>query len=423
MLLNAVYQFLWQIAPPMLRHYLRKRARKNADYAQNWGERFGEPLPNPVQNAIWIHAVSVGETRAAAPLIAALQQRFPDLPLLLTQMTPTGRATAQQLYPHAQCRYLPYDRADWVAQFVREHRPAFGVLMETEIWANLMRECAAQNVPLFLANARLSAKSARGYARVLPLIVPAMNTLAGCFAQTEADAARLRDVGATDVAVCGNTKYDIMPNSQMIELTKLFRQKIGERAVFVAASTRHYRDDDEAVWILNAWAQRDMGNALLVIVPRHPERFQAAYDCAVKLGLRVQKRSDNAPVQPETQVWIGDSMGEMFAYYGAADVAFVGGSLVDTGCQNIIEPMICGTAVLFGQSVYHFQAACEGALAMNAAQQIASADELLNVVQIWLQNPNIYAPIAENARKFVAQHQGASERMAHLIAEKLPPRQ
>lgn len=416
MLFPAVYSFLWQIVPPIIRHYLRKRARKNPDYALNWGERFGEPYPNPVQNPIWVHAVSVGETRAAAPLIAALQQHFPNAPLLLTQMTPTGRATAQQLYPHAQCRYLPYDRTDWVAQFVREHKPIFGVLMETEIWANLMHECAAQNVPLFLANARLSEKSAHGYERVLSLISPAMNTLAGCFAQTEADAARLGHIGAKNVLVCGNTKYDIAPNSQAIELANIFKQRIGERAVFVAASTRQYHDVDEAEEILNAWAQRDMGEALLIVVPRHPERFQAAYDCATKLGLRVQKRSDNAPVQPETQVWIGDSMGEMFAYYLAANVAFVGGSLVDTGCQNIIEPMSCSTAVLFGQSIYNFQAACEGALAMNAAKQIASADELLSVVQTWLANPELYAPIADNARNFVAQHQGASERIANAIS-------
>lgn len=423
MWLNVLYQFLWQVAPPFLRHYLRKRAQKNPDYAQNWHERFGEPYSNPTQKAIWIHAVSVGETRAAAPLIEALQRQFPDSPLLLTQMTPTGRATAQQLYPLAQCRYLPYDRVDWVAQFVREHQPMFGVLMETEIWVNLMRECAKQNVPLFLANARLSPKSARGYAKVLPLISPAMRTLAGCFAQTEADAMRLREMGAVNSVVCGNTKYDISPNNQSVELSKLFRQRIGKRTIFVVASTRYYHDNDEAEWIMNAWAKRHMDDALLIIVPRHLERFQAAYDCAVKLGLRVQKRSDNLPVKPETQVWIGDSMGEMFAYYLLADMAFVGGSLVDTGCQNIIEPMSCGTAVLFGESIYNFQAACDGALAMNAAKQIRSADELVDVVQMWLHKPELYAPIVTNARNFIAQHQGASERITDLIVAKLAMQQ
>ena len=149
------YTRLWQFAPPLIRRYLKKRGRKSPAYLENWGERFGEPLPDPVQRPVWIHAVSVGETRAAQPLAEALRRHFPDAPLLLTQMTPTGRAAAQELFPDAQCRYLPYDRPEWVRQFLREHNPLFGVLMETEIWPNLMHGCAEEGVPLFLANARL----------------------------------------------------------------------------------------------------------------------------------------------------------------------------------------------------------------------------------------------------------------------------
>ena len=177
-MLSWFYQILWQIAPPVIRYYLRRRAQKNPAYAEHWAERFGQPHPSPVTGAVWLHAVSVGETHAAQPLIAALRRRFPDAPLLITQMTPTGRATAQALYPDAQCRYLPYDRRDWVAQFLREHRPLFGVVMETELWANLLNEAHRQKIPMFVANARLSEKSARGYRRIDALIRPALQTLA-----------------------------------------------------------------------------------------------------------------------------------------------------------------------------------------------------------------------------------------------------
>ena len=338
----GVYQLLWKIAPPLIRRYLRKRARLAPAYLQHWDERFGKPYPEPVQQAIWIHAVSVGETRAAAPVIAALRQHFPDAPLLLTQMTPTGRETAEQLYPDAQCRYLPYDRPDYVAQFLREHQPLFGVLMETELWPNWVLGAHQAQVPLFLANARLSEKSLQGYQKAAPLFTPVMAKLRAVFAQTEADAERLRLLGAQQVSVCGNSKYDIAPPASALSLAADFKTRIGKRPVVVCGSTRVDKQGvDEAELLLQAW-QGANSNALLVLVPRHPERFEAVLQAALKLGFKVQKRSDGENVAADTQVWIGDSMGELFAYYAAADVVFVGGSLVDTGCQNVIEPIACG---------------------------------------------------------------------------------
>ena len=416
-MLSWFYQILWQIAPPVIRYYLRRRAQKNPAYAEHWAERFGQPHPSPVTGVVWLHAVSVGETRAAQPLIDALRRRFPDAPLLITQMTPTGRATAQALYPDAQCRYLPYDRRDWVAQFLREHRPLFGVVMETELWANLLNEAHRQKIPMFVANARLSEKSARGYRRIDTLIRPALQTLAGCLAQTEEDAERLRQLGAANVSVCGNSKYDIAPPEDKIELAAQWRRQLGRRRVFVAASTREKDGTDEAHEILRVWRQHGCADDLLVLVPRHPERFGAAAEYAQLLGLTVQKRSSGEAVAPSTQVWVGDSMGEMFAYYALADAVFVGGSLVDTGCQNIIEPMSCGKPVLFGTSVYNFQAACTGSLAFGAARQIASADELVQTVYRWWQNPEEAVALAQRAVQFVAQHKGASERMAQRIED------
>lgn len=411
-----LYKQLWQIAPPLIRRYLTKRGRRAPAYLENWGERFGSPMAQPVQQPIWIHAVSVGETRAAQPLVAALRRHFPDAPLLMTQMTPTGREAAQNLFPDAQCRYLPYDKPEWVAQFLREHQPRFGVLMETEIWPNLMHACQEARVPLFLANARLSEKSQRGYLKIRGLVEPAMQTLSGCFAQTAADAERLHLIGASNVHVCGNTKYDIAPPEQMRALAAAFRERIGRRPVLVCASTRAHKGEDEAELLLQAW-QRYRGDALLMIVPRHPERFQTAYDTALALGYRVQKRSEGGLVRPDTQVWIGDSMGELFAYYLSADVAFVGGSLVDTGCQNIIEPIACGLPTLFGPSTYNFAAACTAALAAGAAAQVQSADDWCETATRLLANPEQRAAYAQQAQAFVAAHQGASRRMADETAK------
>ena len=418
MLLNLIYQTLWHIAPPFIRRYLRRRARQAPAYLAHWNERFGQPHPAPVQNAIWVHAVSVGETRAAEPLIQALQQHFPNTPLLMTQTTPTGRATAEALYPQAQCRYLPYDKPSYIRQFLREHRPRLGILMETEIWPNTLSLCHHHGIPMFMANARLSEKSQQGYLKARSLIRPALQTLRGCYAQTEADAERLRRIGAAHVAVCGNSKYDISPSSAMHTLAQQFRRRIGQRPVVVCASTREHHGQDEAEWLLRQW-QAYRGNALLVVVPRHPERFAATAAIARNLGFTVQQRSDNQAVAAGTQIWIGDSMGELFAYYLAADLAFVGGSLVDTGCQNIIEPIACGKPTLFGPSTYNFADACARAQTAGAARQVQNAAEWYALVQQWLADPGQYRDIAQHARQFIQAHQGASRRIADAIAASL----
>ena len=287
-MIRRLYATLWHLAPFLIRRHLRRRALKSPAYLEHWDERFGQAYPNPVQRPIWIHAVSVGETRAAEPLVQALRRHFPDSPFLITQMTPTGRATAQSLFPDAQCRYLPYDKSEWVARFLAEHRPICGILMETEIWPNLMQGCKEAGIPLFLANARLSEKSQRGYLKIRKLVEPAMQTLSGCFAQTAADAERLHLIGASNVHVCGNTKYDIAPPDDSRPLAVAFKERIGARPVVVCASTRVYKGTDEAELLLKAW-QGYRGNALLVIVPRHPENFQTAYDTAKSLGYTVQK--------------------------------------------------------------------------------------------------------------------------------------
>ncbi len=414
--IRSFYTCLWDIAPFFIRRYLKKRGQKNAAYLAHWGERFGEPYIKPLKGAVWVHAVSVGETRAAEPLLQVLRKHFPDLPILMTQMTPTGRETAQKLLPDAQCRYLPYDKPAYIRQFLKEHKPCFGILMETEIWPNLMHECAKAGVPLFLANARLSEKSQRGYLKIRSLVEPAMQTLSGCYAQTAADAERLHLIGASNVHVCGNSKYDIAPPASARQTAAAFKARIGERPVVICGSTRVYKEQNEAEMLLKAW-QGYHGDALLVLVPRHPERFDEVYETARALGFKTQKRSDGQPVAPDTQVWVGDSMGEMFAYYLCADVAFVGGSLVDAGCQNIIEPIACKVPTLFGASIYNFADTCKGAEAAGAAKQIFSAQEWHAVVSRWLLNEEERKSYADAAEAFVGRHRGASSKMADLIAE------
>ncbi|XDZ51352.1 lipid IV(A) 3-deoxy-D-manno-octulosonic acid transferase [Neisseriaceae bacterium CLB008] len=413
----TLYNGLWLVAPSLLKRYLRKRAQRAPAYLEHWSERFGAPLAQPCQRPIWLHAVSVGETRAAYPLIQALKAYYPDAPLLLTQMTPTGRQTAEALYPEAQCRYLPYDKPAYVRQFFQEHQPLFGVIMETELWPNLLHEAKAQGVLMCLANARLSARSLAGYLKVKALIQPAVAQFGLVCAQAPTDAERLSQLGALSPIVCGSSKYDMPIPPAMHTLSHTFRQRSGQRPVVVCASTRYVNDEqDEAELLLQAWqTYANPDNALLVIVPRHVERFDAVVASAEALGFKVQRRSDEQAIAADTQVWVGDSMGELFAYYLAADMAFVGGSLVDTGCQSIIEPLIAGLPTLFGPSTYNFAQVSQDVLSANAAIQVSSAQAWQHQVAQLLGQPLVRQDLKDRAHAFIQQHQGASQKMATLI--------
>ena len=290
-----------------------------------------------------------------------------------------------------------------------------GIIMETEIWPNLLTQCAAANIPLFMANARLSAQSQKGYLKIHSLISKVLSTLKGCYAQTQDDAMRLRSIGAVNIQVCGNTKYDITPSHEMHTLAQQFKQRIGNRPVVVCASTRQYKEQDEATLLLQAWQQHSFPDALLIIVPRHPERFALTVNIASNMGFKVQKRSDQQNIAPDTQVWIGDSMGELFAYYLSADIAFVGGSLVDTGCQNLIEPISCGIPTLFGPSTYHFEQVAANAKLTGAAKQINTASEWATTTIQLLQQTEQREYMAQQALSFIHKHQGASHRMAEAI--------
>lgn len=400
--------------------HLLWRARRQPEYLRHWGERFGRygMAAVPPAPTLWIHAVSVGETRAAQPLVAALRRRYPGHRLLFTHMTPTGRATSTQLFGDTVERvYLPYDTPGAMRRFLRHFRPQVGLIMETELWPNLIAACQAGGVPLLLVNARLSEKSARRYARYPRLTRGALNRLAAITAIGADDAARLQALGAPRVEVFGNMKFDIEPPADQLELGQALRARLGDRPVFLCASTR----EGEEALILDAWQKAGAGGtALLVIVPRHPQRFDEVARLVEARGLTLQRRSDQQPVSPATQVWLGDSMGEMFAYYAAADVSFVGGSLRDFGSQNLIEPCAVGVPVLIGPSTFNFPDAARDALAAGAALQAADAESLVAAARRLLGDGTARAAMGRAGSAFAAGHRGATGRTLGLIGGFIP---
>jgi 3-deoxy-D-manno-octulosonic-acid transferase len=395
---------LWLLLPWVLLH-LWSRGRRQPAYRENISERFGW-YPGQVERpVIWLHAVSVGETRAAEPLVRALATRYPGHELLLTQMTPTGREAAQQLYGGmASIAYLPYDYPGAVARFLERFKPRLGILMETEIWFNLVESCARRGIPLVLANARLSEKSARGYAWVAPLTRAALASLAAVSAQTREDAERLEHLGARDVEVTGNLKFDVIVPPQLLALGAQLKRWIGQRPVLLAASTRQGEEE----LVLDACSRMRTEGLLLLLVPRHPQRFDEVAALLSKRKLSYLRRSRQRALPPDCQVLLGDSMGEMPAYYAACDLAFIGGSLLPYGGQNLIEACAVGRPLLFGRHMFNFAEASRLAVAAGAAIEVADAATLAEQAGALLADPAARARMAQAALAFNRAHQGAT---------------
>jgi 3-deoxy-D-manno-octulosonic-acid transferase len=407
------YTLLLWLAYPYIWLHLLWRARRQREYLQHIGERFGNYTSAPDKPVIWLHTVSVGETRATATLILKLRERYPDHRILLTHTTPTGRAASEQLYGDEVMRvYLPYDYPFAVRRFLRHFRPRIGVLMETEVWFNLIHECRAERIPLLLLNARLSQRSAQRYAKFPRLTRSGLHELHLIAAQTEDDAMRLADLGNRAVPVMGNLKFEIEPPAAMLELGRHLRSLFGEkRRVFLAASTR----EGEEALLLDALPHADVDNLLVVIVPRHPQRFDEVAALIENRGMRMQRRSDGEPVSPHTQVVLGDSMGEMFAYYAAADIAFIGGSLLPLGGQNLIEACAMGTPALVGPHTWNFAQAVEHAVSCGAAIQVNHADGLVHQLNVLFHETGRLRLMGEAGLCFVKDSRGATERaMTHI---------
>ena len=413
---RLLYTLLLYPAAPLVLLRLVWRARRQPAYRHHIGERFGlysPSAPLPTQPTIWIHAVSVGEMRAAQPLVAGLRERYPAHRLLLTCMTPTGRDTAVALYGDvATIAYCPFDFPGAVGRFFDRYSPDVGVLMETELWPNLLAAARRRGLPVVLANARLSEKSAQGYRRFAGLSRPAIAALAAVAAQSDADGARLAALGARHVSVCGNLKFDVAPDPEKLALGRRWRSEIGRRPVWLAASTR---DGEEAI-ILDAFARLTTADVLLIIVPRHPQRFDEVAQLLAGRGIATVRRSTGLPDRL-TRVWLGDSMGEMPAYYAAADVALIGGSLRPFGSQNLIEACACGCPVIVGPSAFNFAQAIADALAVGAAQRVeADPERIAAAVDELIGEADKRLRMRAAAEGYAAAHRGATARTLVVIA-------
>jgi 3-deoxy-D-manno-octulosonic-acid transferase len=416
---RALYTLAWYVALPLIPLRLWWRGRREAGYRAHLGERFGRhPGVRPTADVYWIHAVSVGETRAAAPLIERLAREHPDARILLTCMTAAGREAGASLYGDRVVQaWLPYDLPFAVRAFLDHFKPRAGLLVETELWPNLVHEAAARRIPLFLVNARLSERSARGYARVRSLSRPMLAALSGVAAQTEDDAARLARLGARDVVVTGNLKFDLDVPDAMRERGAALRARFGSgRPVWLAASTR----EGEEALLLDAMARAALpDDALLLLVPRHPRRFDEVEALVRSRGFDVARRSGDAPVTAKTRVVLGDTMGEMLAYCAASDVAFVGGSLLPLGGQNLIEPIALGVPALVGPHTFNFAEVSGRAIAAGAARRVADADALLAEVGALLHHRAARERMRDAALAFHAAHRGAAGRLWAFLVPRL----
>ena len=413
-LAHGSYSALLRLLKPAYVLRLWWRGRAEPMYRHAIGERLGAyPGEPPSAGWVWVHAVSLGETRAASALVDALREAQPDLRLLLTHSTATGREAGQALLKEGDRQaWLPYDTPGVVNRFFRQFRPAVGVLMETEIWPNLLHAARRFGVPMVLANARLSDKSQQKGRRLQAVMHPAVESLTLVLAQTEADAQRLRASGARSVEVCGNLKFDVNPEPALLERGRAWR-RASEHAVVLAASTR----EGEEAALLAAWRALPAPPRLL-IVPRHPQRFDEVAALVTQAGLTLDRRSrwgDAPDAQANAAaVWLGDSMGEMPLYYALAHVALLGGSFAPLGGQNLIEAAACGTPVVMGPSTFNFAQAAERSIAAGAALRVADmAEGVARAIEL-ASGPALERAVRD-AQRFAGQHRGAARRMADRV--------
>lgn len=406
-----VYSLLLYLILPFVPLKLLWRGLKQPAYRQHWAERCGFYNTIVQKPVIWLHCVSVGETRAAEPLIRALQQQYPNHQILVTHGTPTGRDASEAVFGDSIERvYLPYDLPFAVNNFLTHFKPSIGLLMETELWFNLIAACKQQQIPLLLLNARLSEKSASGYAKLGQLAREGLQNLSAIAAQTADDAARLQVLGARNISVVGNLKFDVKPPVDAMDKGLQLRALLGaERIIFVAASTR----EGEEALILDAI--KDL-NILTIIVPRHPQRFDDVESLIKNAGLSYMRRSDlREPINKNVQVILGDSMGELFSYYATCDLTFIGGSLLPFGGQNLIEAATMGKPILIGEHTFNFANATEAAVNTGAAIRVKDTAELRQQIQFLIENNAIRAQMQQAALAFSAAATGATARLMPLI--------
>ncbi|MCG2594197.1 3-deoxy-D-manno-octulosonic acid transferase [Ramlibacter sp. XY19] len=408
-MIHPLYTLALYGAQPLLRRKLRRRGVAEPGYLEHVEERFGRYTDNTEPGRLWIHAVSLGETRAAAILVDALRRAQPDVRILLTHGTATGRAEGVRLLREGDAQaWFPWDTPKAVKGFLNHFRPSAGVLMETEVWPNVTLLCKEQGVPLALANARLSEKSLRQALRLPRLSRPTYGALGAVWAQTEDDARRLAQAGATVQGVFGNIKFDATPGPQLLERGRAWRAAQDRPVVLFAVS----REGEEAEF-LRAIAAHPGVQWLLV--PRHPQRFDEVAGLAAQAGFAVSRRSAWGESPAAGDVWIGDSLGEMPLYYAMADVALLGGSFAPLGGQNLIEAAACGCPVVMGPHTFNFSEAAQLALAAGAARRVANMEEGVREAVALARDAQERARVAAAGEQFAAAHRGAAGKTAAAV--------
>tara|TARA_R110002020_G_scaffold86400_7_gene213113 strand:+ start:29552 stop:30808 length:1257 start_codon:yes stop_codon:yes gene_type:complete len=416
---RTLYSIFFTLCIPLILLRLIYRAWRAPAYARRWSERFA--LGGDVrQGGIWVHAVSVGESIAAAPMVRELMQRHPDLPITITCMTPTGSEQIRKLFGgqvgHA---YLPYDLPWLQRRLLRKLKPRVGIIMETELWPNLVAECERAQVPLVLANARLSERSARGYQRVSWLVKPMFAALDWVAVQSQAEALRFSSLGVDKSAmmVTGSIKFDFRPSAALLAQAHALRKSWGERPVWIAAST--HAGEDEQVLRAHQVLLQTLPDALLILVPRHPERFDSVARQVSDAGLLQVRRSQGGSPAPTDQVLLGDTMGELVMLYACADVAFVSGSLVPNGGHNYLEPAALGLPVLSGPHRFNFTEISDLLQGAGALQLVNDSQGISEALLTLLQDSKARKQAGDAGLAVVAANQGALELLLQGIEQRL----
>ena len=414
-----LYSVLFYCLLPAIVMRLLWRGIKAPSYFQRWTERFGfcQRL-EPSVSTIWLHAVSVGETLAAVPLVRALQDKYPDHRIFMTCMTPTGSDRVLSIFGDSvEHSYAPYDLPDAVARFLNRVDPKLLIIMETELWPNTIAACKRRGIPVIVANARLSEKSARGYQRISPIVAPMLNNLHTVTAQHTDDAQRFQSLGLpqSGSVVTGNIKFDLHLDQDLrAKASQLLDDWRGpdNRPILLAAST--HKGEDELILAAFTKIKMEVDSLLLVLVPRHPERFNQVAELCQKTGFTTVRRSNNVSTAG-ANILLGDSMGELMTFFGACDLAFVGGSLVPTGGHNVIEPAAWGVPVLTGPHLFNFSEASELLMGGGGMLICQDSDELASHCSRLLQDESIRQTMSLAARQVAEANRGALDRLLRVI--------
>ncbi|MEN0105248.1 MAG: lipid IV(A) 3-deoxy-D-manno-octulosonic acid transferase [Pseudomonas sp.] len=418
---RSLYTLLFYLALPLIALRLFLRGRKAPAYRLRIGERFAVGLPSLAPGGIWVHAVSVGESIAAAPMVRALRARYPQLPITVTCMTPTGSERIQALFagdPLIQHCYLPYDLPCAAGRFLDRVQPKLAVIMETELWPNHIHQCAKRGIPVALANGRLSERSARGYGRFAKLTAPMLAEMSLLAVQTEAEAERFRKLGARPecVSVTGSIKFDLTIDPELLQRAAALRTEwqAVARPVWIAAST--HAGEDEIILAAHQQLLAQTPDALLILVPRHPERFNGVFELCASAGLNTIRRSSAAPVNDSTQVLLGDTMGELLFLYALADIALVGGSLVGNGGHNLLEPAALGKPVLSGPHLFNFLEIAAQLREAGALREVSDASQIAQAVSGLWHNPQETEQMRAAGAQVMQRNQGALGRLLSGLA-------